>query len=142
MDYQPDGSPQQTGVTSSMELPAGSRKYSDRPPLGHVSSLSISTSMFHQLVSPGIQRVGGNAQCAMPRPFGSVCRELSLRLRRFRIEDQKHSLARPEENVSPSFLAYDIQSENISIEYLGPVEVIDVESGFEEVLNSRGTHSS
>ena len=40
--HQPDGRPHRPRVTSSTKFPAGSRKYSDFPPLGHSTSFSIS----------------------------------------------------------------------------------------------------
>ena len=57
-------------------------------------------------------------------------------LRRFGIEDQQHAFACPKENVSSRFFANEFQTQNIPIKCLGLVEVIDIEGGFNKMLDA------
>ena len=63
-------------------------------------------------------------------------------LRRFRVEDQQHTLACPKENVPPRLFADEFQAQNIPIEYFGPVQVIDVECGLDKMLDAGVDHGS
>ena len=78
----------------------------------------------------------------MSCPFGAVRWEEPLLLRRFRIENQEHAFACPKENVPPRFFADQFQAKDILIECFGPVEVIDIESGFDKMLDARIAHGS
>jgi hypothetical protein len=96
--------------------------------------------MLVQPISPDIQSVGRNAQSSVSWPLGSMRWEWSTLLGRFGIEYQQHALAHSEEDMPPRLLADKFQAKDIPIEHFGPIKIIDVEGGLDEMLHGMVVH--
>jgi hypothetical protein len=58
----------------------------------------------------------------------------ATRLRRLSwIEDQQHAVARAKENVPAGLFADERETEHVPVELLGDVEIVDVQSRFDEM---------
>src|SRR5262245_13770392 len=115
--HHPLGNPHTPGVTSSTEFPAGSRKYSDVPPSGHSPSFLDADAVALQVLPPGVEGIGLNAQGEMAWPGSPVRRQLVALQRGFGQEsEQDVGLARLDEDVTARLLADDREAQNCPVE--------------------------
>src|SRR5581483_8669595 len=100
-------------------------------------------AVFFQLLPPGIQITGLDAQGEMPRPLGTVGRKLVALERGFSQKRQEDAGgADPEEDVATGFLADHREAKHVPVERLGLVEVVHVDCGFDDGLDLHGHSSS
>ena len=72
------GNPQSLGDASSTQFPAGSRKYSDRPPRGQATSDSIGTPAASMRLRQSGMSASGIARPRLSRADGAVVGTIAL----------------------------------------------------------------